>query len=90
MRKYLLFFVFAVVFVSGCYSVPTETDLEAECSKDPDCVPASCCHSDTCVPVGEAPNCEGIMCTMECRLGTLDCGQGSCKCINKKCTAVFN
>jgi len=88
MRKYLLFLVFAIVFVSGC-SVPTETDLESECSKDSDCVPASCCHSDSCVPAGEAPNCEGMMCSMECKPETLDCGQGSCKCIDNKCKAVL-
>ncbi|MBU1205095.1 MAG: hypothetical protein KJ968_00325 [Nanoarchaeota archaeon] len=89
MRKYLLFLVFAMVFVSGCYSTPTETDLEAECSKDLDCVPASCCHATECVPAGEAPNCEGIMCTMECRPDTMDCGQGFCMCMDNKCKAVL-
>ena len=89
MRKYLLFLVFAIVFVSGCYSTPTETDLEAECSKDLDCVPASCCHPAECVPAEEAPSCEGMMCTMECKPNTMDCGQGSCKCIDNKCKAVL-
>jgi len=85
MRKYLLFLVFAIVFVSGCANVPKD----AECSKDLDCVKATCCHPDSCVPAGEAPNCEGMMCTMECKPGTLDCGQGSCKCINNECKAVL-
>ena len=89
MKKYFLFLVFAVVFVSGCSSVPTEIDLEAECSQDQDCVPASCCHATECVPTGEAPNCEGMMCTMECRPDTMDCGQGFCRCIDNKCKAVL-
>ncbi len=85
MRKYILILVLAMVFVSGCSSVPDD----AECSYDSDCVPASCCHPDSCVPAGEAPNCEGMMCTMECRPNTMDCGQGSCKCIDNKCKAVL-
>ena len=89
MRKYLLFLVFTMVFVNGCYNVPTEIDLETECSKGSDCVPASCCHATECVPASEAPSCEGIMCTMECRPNTMDCGQGSCKCVDNKCKAVL-
>jgi len=85
MRKYLLFLVFIMVFVSGCSGVPADI----ECSKDSDCVPASCCHPDSCVPAGEAPNCEGMMCTMECKPDTMDCGQGDCKCINNKCKAIL-
>lgn len=84
MKKYLLFLVFAMVFVSGC-----TMQEDAECSYDSDCVPASCCHASECVPIDEAPDCEGVMCTMECRPGTLDCGQGSCKCIDNKCKAVL-
>jgi len=83
MRKYLLFLVFAMFFVSGC------APDDAECSKDSECVPAACCHSDSCVPASEAPSCEGIMCTMECMPDTMDCGQGSCKCIDNKCKAVL-
>ena len=89
MKKYLLFLVFAIVFVSGCYNAPTEIDLEAECSYDQDCVPASCCHSTECVPAGEAQNCKGMMCTMECRPDTMDCGQGFCRCINNECKAIL-
>lgn len=89
MKKYLLFLVFAMVFVSGCANVLNDNGLETECSKDSNCVPASCCHASECVPIDEAPDCEGVMCTMECKPGTLDCGQGSCKCIDNKCKAVL-
>lgn len=62
---------------------------EEECVVDDDCVPASCCHALSCVSITEKPECAGIYCTQECQPGTLDCGQGSCQCINKKCSAVF-
>jgi len=53
------------------------------------CVPATCCHPTECVSVDEAPNCDGVMCTEECRAGTLDCGQGSCEFVDDKCEAVI-
>lgn len=59
------------------------------CSSDIECVPTSCCHATSCVPLKNKPDCSGIFCTASCEPGTLDCGQGSCKCINKKCEAVF-
>jgi len=82
--KYISILILVIVFVSGC-----SIQEDAECSSDSDCVPATCCHAAECVPAGEAPNCEGMMCTMECKPATLDCGQGSCKCIDNKCNAVF-
>ncbi len=57
-----------------------------ECSSDADCVPAECCHATACVPVSKKPSCDGVMCTMECRAGTLDC-EGSCYCQDGKCSA---
>lgn len=59
------------------------------CSKDEDCVPASCCHPSTCVARSAAPDCKAVMCTMECRPATLDCG-GSCLCQNGQCAAKLN
>jgi len=58
---------------------------QGECSTDGDCVRDSCCHAAGCVALGKALSCKGIMCTQDCVPGTLDCGQGSCKCINNKC-----
>jgi putative hemolysin len=65
------------------------TLVENECKEDSDCVPASCCHPTSCVNKNFAPICSGTMCTMDCKIGTLDCGYGSCVCINKKCSAVI-
>src|SRR5689334_19679542 len=58
------------------------------CQTDADCVPAGCCHADACVARtgGHAPGCADVMCTMECRYGTLDCG-GACACIGNFCSA---
>lgn len=66
-----------------------DEDDELYCESDADCVPASCCHPFSCVNAGAAPDCSGVFCTQECRPGSLDCGQGSCSCVNNKCGAVF-
>ncbi len=58
-----------------------------ECSSDSDCVPASCCHPTSCVSASNAPICNKIACTMDCKPATLDCGQGKCLCSNGKCGA---
>ncbi|MBW2969812.1 hypothetical protein KY309_01770 [Candidatus Woesearchaeota archaeon] len=55
-----------------------------ECSTDGDCVPAECCHATACVPKSKAQNCDGVVCTLECRSGTIDCG-GGCMCVEGKC-----
>lgn len=60
-----------------------------ECNYDNECVPASCCHPKECTSIANAPKCSGIFCTMQCAPNTLDCGQGSCKCMNKQCKAVY-
>lgn len=56
------------------------------CTTDGDCVPADCCHAATCVAAASAPSCGDAMCTMECRLGTIDCG-GGCLCQDGRCGA---
>jgi hypothetical protein len=59
------------------------------CTTDDDCVPKSCCHPSACVASASAPACDGIMCTMECRGKTIDCG-GHCGCQNGLCAAFLN
>lgn len=56
------------------------------CARDSDCVKDSCCHAKTCTSKQNAPVCEGVICTMNCEPGTLDCG-GSCICENNQCKA---
>ncbi len=55
------------------------------CTTDADCVPDECCHPKACVPKTNAPNCEDMMCTEECKPGTMDCGAGKCVCQNGTC-----
>ena len=62
-------------------------ELGDYCEVDSDCVPNNCCHADSCVSVDNAPECEGVRCTLSCEPGTLDCGQGSCGCVNNRCSA---
>lgn len=59
------------------------------CISDADCVKDSCCHAKGCVAAQNAPDCKGILCTQECAQNTLDCGQGSCRCVNNLCKAVI-
>lgn len=61
-----------------------ETD-EYFCALNSDCVPATCCHPDACINKNYQPDCKGIVCTMECRSNTMDCGQGRCVCLDNTC-----
>ncbi len=62
----------------------------AYCESDADCVPAECCHPSACVNKEFAPDCSNVYCTMECRPGTMDCGQGYCACVNHTCQAIIS
>lgn len=55
-----------------------------ECTVDSDCVPVCGCHPGSCIPIVNRDECERVFCTQECS-GPLDCGAGSCGCINGKC-----
>lgn len=59
------------------------------CQSDSDCVPKEACHPKMCVNKEFAENRDGKICSAVCEPGSLDCGQGSCYCINNKCNAVF-
>ena len=59
-----------------------------ECSIDPDCVPACGCHPNSCVnALSRGGKCERLICTQDCS-GPLDCGAGSCGCVNNKCAII--
>ena len=86
--KKLILLLFAIIVVSGC----TSTDILEDNTTNQTfvCVPATCCHPIACVPESQAPNCGGVMCTMDCRPGTMDCGQGYCAVVDDKCIVVWN
>ena len=80
--RWIIFLILVLILISGC-------NVEKECSKKQDCVKAECCHAKTCTTQENKPNCNEIVCTMECQPGTMDCGQGYCDCISGKCEAVI-
>ena len=73
-----------------------EGEAEAEdgggkaCTVDADCVPAECCHPTSCVAANQAPDCADVICTLECRPNTMDCGQGHCACQDGQCAAIID
>ena len=58
----------------------------AECTHDVDCVPAECCHPSGCTATAVKKPCN-LMCTASCE-GPLDCGAGSCGCVQGKCDVI--
>lgn len=86
--------IFALIFLIAPKNNAGDKDINDAgsddfCASDLECVPASCCHAISCVSIKSKPNCIGVFCTAVCEPGTLDCGQGSCNCVNNKCKAVF-
>ncbi|MDO8563950.1 MAG: hypothetical protein Q7R87_02990 [Nanoarchaeota archaeon] len=73
----------------GEEDVLKENAKEVLCQSDSDCVPKEACHPKTCINKEFAQDSSGSICTAVCEPGTLDCGQGSCSCLNNKCNAVF-
>ena len=91
MKKTWLIRIIVILVLIGLIILLTTTKKEVApgyCVSDSDCVPASCCHPNSCVAKEQAPNCKGILCSQVCEPGTLDCMQGSCKCVNSKCTVT--
>lgn len=64
----------------------TSVPASGTCTKDSDCVPATSCHPDRCTVVANAGPSD-VMCTADCA-GPLDCGAGSCGCVNNTCAVV--
>lgn len=62
-------------------AVKTPVFSTDSCDKDGDCGAVATCHSSKCVAiahVGSMPS--GMMCTMDCRGGTIDCAYNHCGC----------
>ena len=67
--------------------VATAPSDSRSCATVEDCVPAQCCHPTSYTGTATAPHCGNVMCTMSCE-GPIDCGAGSCGCVEGKCTIV--
>jgi hypothetical protein len=74
-----------------CSSCPADCGVcpGNQCTVDSDCVPDVCCHASSCVPISQAPVCDGFACDAGCNEFTMDCGQGYCACQSGFCTAVI-
>ncbi len=81
--KGIIFLVLIATLLVSC------APSELECKADSDCVPNKCCHADGAVNKANAPDCEGILCSANCEEGTLDCGQGKIKCLQRACQVIF-
>jgi len=70
----------------GITPAPADT---LSCTSDTDCVPAQCRHPASCMnrAAAAALSCEAKLCTMSCE-GPIDCGAGSCGCVNGTCSVV--
>ncbi len=88
---FLVILLFVLIhFIRVEQSKQNNPNNSESCLIDNDCIPATCCHPTSCVNKNLAPNCSGVACTMDCKLGTLDCGQASCGCVNKRCQVIQN
>jgi hypothetical protein len=87
-RKILVLILVLILTIVLLLYPRKEKNARLYCKMDEDCAPVQCCHSTDCVNVDNKPDCKGIMCTMECRSGTMDCGQGHCACVNNECKAI--
>lgn len=67
----------ALLLLVGC------TQIEPQCARD------ECCHADGCILAKDALDCSNVICSMDCWLNTLDCGQGYCDYIDGECVAVY-
>src|SRR5674476_1256794 len=93
----------AVVLLAGCTATPpspgggTTTTIPTSvattapadnqtCTTVDDCVPAQCCHPTSCVNQESIHVCN-FLCTASCE-GPLDCGAGSCGCVNGRCSVI--
>ncbi len=60
----------------SCEFAPCPVSVQS-CETDSDCVPAQCCHPNACVNKAYQEPCDDV-----------DCGAGSCGCVNGTCSVL--
>jgi hypothetical protein len=73
----------------GCYGSEgecLEASMRTSCDANSDCVPEQCCHPTSCINKAFKGVCN-VACTLSCET-LLDCGAGTCGCVNSVCTVV--
>ncbi|MDP3026544.1 MAG: hypothetical protein Q8N63_02460 [Nanoarchaeota archaeon] len=95
-NKTLFWIIIFLIIILGflVYSIAknnkeTDTDDLAECSADSDCAAVCGCHPESCIPEKQRGECPNVFCSQVCS-GPLDCGAGSCGCVEGKCQVVPN
>jgi len=69
--------------ITTIVTTPPESQV---CTTDDDCVPRECCHPTSCINKANKGVCT-LLCTAVCQ-GPIDCGAGSCGCVNGRCSVV--
>ncbi len=100
--KNILWGIIAVLILIGIFilsfTLKNEKSIDKEdiketsqdfCNIKDDCVPATCCHTDSVINKKYTPICDGVFCTQECS-GALDCGAGNIDCVENKCVIIPN
>lgn len=65
----------------GGKAVKSPVFSDDSCNQDAECAPVATCHSSKCVALANAGTMKaGMLCTMDCRGGTVDCGYNHCGC----------
>lgn len=86
---FILLVLISLALISCTPDNPVTIQENLTCSSDSDCVPSQCCHATSCINQDYKKPCN-LLCTQECRPGTLDCNKGSCQCVNNQCKAEIN
>lgn len=85
----ILIAIIIFIVANGKGNNPQYNISDKECQQDSDCVPVCGCHPSSCIAKDKRAECERVFCTQECS-GPLDCGAGSCGCVNGKCDIISN
>ena len=78
----------ALIFVMLAYK-PVDVTDPLFCMDDSDCVPAQACHPTSCMNSAFVEESDAF-CTLDCAPDTLDCGQGSCVCVDNQCEVAWS
>jgi len=88
---FVMLIIVGVLLVVGFFWFMGNLDEEdgAVCFVDEDCVPISGCHPAGCVMKENlSESVDTMICTAVCS-GPLDCGAGSCGCVNNRCEVIL-
>jgi hypothetical protein len=91
-KIFWLIIILFIILIGLIYTIVNTSNKKTdkgilECNNESKCVPASCCHAQSCINVEKAPICNKMVCSQECS-SILDCGKGTCGCVNNKCQVI--